>query len=77
MDHNFNIFDLRELLLNFPSHSIPNALYLLVDHLCEIRDGSDISMSHGNIGIHLVDDCIEIVDIEAGKVLATLYLTIH
>ena len=77
MDHKFNIHDLRELLLDFPSHSIPNALYLLVDHLCEIRDGSDISMSHGNVGIHLVGEYIEIVDIEAGKALATLHLTIH
>lgn len=49
------------------------ALLSIVETLAEMSDKqNNISWSCGNIGIDVMSDCIELVDIEAGKAILAL-----
>lgn len=64
---------LHEILLNAPSTSLNDALFIIVDHMAEAGDGN-ISDSFDNIGIDVTNTSILICDIETGEDIAVLKL---
>lgn len=64
---------LRDAALNEPEFVW---LAVLVRSMNEAGD-SNISFSNGNIGVNIIRDTIDIVDIDAGKSIATIKLTIN
>lgn len=64
-----------ELRCNVDNH-LDVALLSIVEMLAEMSDKqNNISWSCGNIGIDVMSDCIELVDLETGEVLLILTKT--
>lgn len=64
---------LYDILLDLPSTSLTDALFILVDHMSEAGDGN-ISESFGNIGIDVTNTSILVCDIETGEDIAVFKL---
>lgn len=67
---------LSEELLKYIGHyGFTDALFIIFDTLKDVGDGN-ISYSDDNLGFNITKNTIEIVDINAGKTIATLTITI-
>lgn len=66
--------ELRDTMLDLKSDSLVDSLFILLDHMVDAGDGC-ICDSHGNIGILVSNELVEIVDIEKGRSIAHFGLT--
>ena len=76
IEQNFEkIVNLRNTLLELPSNSLIDSLFILIDYIVDNGPDGSYCDSFGDIGISIGDDGISIDNITEEKTLATLNLT--
>lgn len=77
IEQNFEkIVNLRNTLLELPSNSLIDSLFILIDYIVDNGPDGSYCDSFGDIGISINDGGISIENITEEKTLATLNLTV-